>query len=309
MHSGSAIWALLLVLSLTWAPPVRATGDATGGLGSGGRAVGDISRETNETDRITIDLVAGPDLSLRLAAGFRASLALTDPNGAPVDLGLEPGGNLLVRAHPITTAGTYTLSVASADGSQGRYTLVAKQHWPRKQTVSGAGAERVDVPMPAASRLACVVRSARGQPEISGLEDPADTQLLAAPISTTSRVAKLPLTSTASAGTYDLAIDTVDHVSPWVAIVTRVTPPISATTVLTVTNGLDVVSYAADGVGAVFARRCGSCHGWPGSYDATRSYASRALGQIVSGRMPPEGPLPRNEIALIRAWISTGRAR
>ena len=301
------VLAVLLTILVLSTSPVEAAGDASGSLGSGGRAKGDISRGANETDRTTVDLVEGARLTLRFSAGFQPTFVLTDPNDAPVDLGAQSGTRVQVTDLPVPATGTYTATISSADGSQGFYSLAVRQVWSRKLTVSGSGLQRLDVPMPPGGRLAAAVHGAAGQPEISALEDPAGGALLTAPIVTSGHTAKLPATTTPVGGIYHLTVDTADHASPWTATLTRTTPA-SPATQLKLSNGLDVVSYSNDGVGALFARRCGRCHGWASSYAGVRSYVFRALGRIQSGSMPPDGPLARTDVALIRAWIATGRA-
>jgi len=300
--------AVLLSISALSSLPARASGDASGSLGSGGRARGDIARGTGETDRITIDLVEGASLTLRFSAGFQATFVLTDPDGAPVDLGVQTATRVEAADFPVPATGTYTATIASPDGSQGFYALSVRQLWSRKLTISGTGHMRVDVPMAAGGRLAAVVHGDAGQPEISALEDPTGAALLTAPILTSGHAAKLPPTTASAGGVYHLTIDTADPASAWTAVVTRTTPA-SPATHLKLSNGLAVVSYTNDGVGALLAHRCGRCHGWASSYGGARSYIQHAIGRIVAGSMPPDGPLSRADVALIRAWIATGRAR
>jgi len=308
MRQRTIVLAVLLSVSILSSSPVRASGDASGSLGSGGRAKGDIARDSGETDRITVDLTQGASLTLRFSAGFQATFILTDPNGAPVDLGVQSATRVRVTDLPVPATGTYTAAIASADGSQGFYQLSVRQLWPRKLAISGTGHTRVDVPMPPGGRLAAVVHGGAGEPEITALEDSAGDALLAAPIVTSGHTAKLPPTDASAGGIYHLTIDTADPSSAWTGVVTRTTPA-SPSTDLKLSNGLAVVSYFNDGVGTLLARRCGHCHGWASSYGGARSYIRHALGRIVSGSMPPDGPLARADIALIRAWIATGRAR
>lgn len=307
MRQRTIVLAMLLAIAVLSSSPVRASGDASGSLGSGGRAKGDIARDSGETDRVTVDLVEGARLTLRFHAGFQATFVLTDPQGAPVDLGIQTATRVQVTDFPVPASGTYMATVASADGSQGFYELSVRQLWPRRLRISGAGRMQVDVPMPPGGRLSAVVHGAAGEPEITALEDSAGEALLAAPILTSGHTAKLPPTDAPAGGIYRLTIDTADPSSAWTAVLTRTTPA-SPPTVLKLSNGLAAVSYSNDGVGALFARRCGRCHGWASSYAGVRSYVFRALGRIVSGSMPPDGPLSRTDIALIRAWIATGRA-
>ena len=72
-------------------------------------------------------------------------------------------------------------------------------------------------------------------------------------------------------------------------------------------NGLAAIAFRADGVAAVFARHCASCHAWASSYRGVRSHAFDAIARMTSGSMPPGGGLSGAEIALVKVWISSGR--
>ena len=296
--------AFVLMLSTS---PARASEDATGSLGRGGTVHGDISRTAGETDRVTIDLDAGSTLQLRLTSTFQASLALTDPDASPMDLGFTSGTRLRASI-PITKSGTHTLAIGSADGSQGNYAIVAKTQWARTIPIVGSGEQVIDVPMPAGARLGCTVGAARGAvsvPQIRGLADPNGSELLQGTITSKGRVARLRPTTVSTSGTYRLAIAPNDETSAWTGHVTRIVPRTPSTS-LKLTNGLDEISFRDDGVSAIFTRHCASCHGFATSYRGVRSEARAALGKMASGAMPPGGGISRAEIALVRAWIATG---
>jgi mono/diheme cytochrome c family protein len=287
--------------------PARASGDATGDLGHGGTVHGDISRTAGETDRITLDLQAGAALDLRLTATFQATLTLTDADAVPIDLGFTSGMRLHASI-PITKSGIHTLAIASADGSQGSYAIVAKTQWARTVPVSGSGEQVIDVPVPAGAKIGCTVGAARGAagvPQIRSLADPNGTELLQGAITATGRIARLRPTTASTGGTYRLAVAPDDGTSAWTGHVTRIVPRIPPTR-LKLANGLDDISFRDDGVQAIFSRHCAPCHGFATSYQSVRSEARVALGKMASGAMPPGGGISRAEVALVRAWISTG---
>jgi hypothetical protein len=302
---------LLLILVLVLAPSAAlAKGDNAGDLAAGGRVKGDISRDQGETDRITVTLDAGAALTIRFSASFRAHLDVGGPDGSPVDLGLQDGARTSVVGRPVATGGAYVVAVSSADGSQGLYTLVVKQAWPRRVTVDGAGRQVVDVAMPANGALAAVVRAApgaSGHPEIVGLDDPADNAILGNPIIATGAAARLPRTTVDASGVYHLTVDATDGASAWKATLTRQVGR-SAQASLDLKNGLDQVSFRGDGVGAVFAHRCSSCHGFAASYGGVRGNLGKILPRVSGRSMPPGGGLSDREIALIFSWVRTGRA-
>lgn len=276
-------------------------------MGAGGIVHGDISRTAGETDRVTIDLEAGATLRISLTATFRADLVLTDPEGAPVDLGFA-GGTRLHTSITVASAGVHQLAIASADGSQGLYTLAAKPKWARTIPIAGTGEQVVEVAMPADSRIACrVVRAAgaTGSPRIVRLQDPNGASLLASAVEPRGNVARLTPTSTSTAGVYHLTIAPTDGTSSWSGTLTRSVPPVRSTS-LRLTNGLDAISFKADGVAGIFYRSCSRCHGWAFTYGGVRAYAQKALGRITSGSMPPGGGVSPGEVALIKAWIATG---
>lgn len=304
---GGAVAATTLVP----ATPASAKGDNTGTLGSGGVAKGDISKDPGETDRVQVDLDAGATIDVTFSASFDAAVSFTDPDGFDVDLGNAPGTPPRAKGFVVPKSGTYDFTISSADGAQGLYTLVVKQKWARTFTITGSGSAVVDVAMPALGRIGCVatrVKDSPGQPIIVSLKAPDDADLLHAPIQPKRNSAKLGLTQTTTAGIYRLALSTTDGSSAWTGKVTRaVKSPKPGK--LNLANGLDPVSFAADGVGDVFRRQCAECHGWAASYSGARSYARNAAGRMRSGNMPPQGRVPADQIALVNTWIATGLGR
>ena len=283
----------------------RAEGDATGSLAAGGTAHGDISSRAGEHDGITVDAGQGATLRVSLRASFAARLEVTDPDGAPAGVA---SGRRIDLALAVATAGTYTLAVQSADGSQGTYTLAAKPQWPRTIQIAGAGQHAIDVGLPAGAKLSCIVTGARGAaapPRIVGLDGPDGAPLLAGVIEPRGSIARLGPTVAPTAGIYRLTIAPSDGASAWSGRVVRTLPRLRPVA-LRLTNGLTPISFRAGGVGAVFAQHCAGCHGWATSLDGVRAYASGALSRMASGSMPPSGGVSAREIALVRTWIATG---
>ena len=159
----------------------------------------------------------------------------------------------------------------------------------------------VDFGMPAGGKVGATVASA----EITQLADPNGLELLATPIVVRGRAAKLPPTSTAVAGTYHLTV-TGNAGGAWTGRITRRVPRLHGTS-LRLANGLDAISYRGGGVNDVFQRNCASCHGWASSYSGVRQYAFDAIARMERHIMPPGGGLSAADIALVKAWISTGR--
>lgn len=298
---------LVVALVTPYLSPQRsyAKGDASGSLGSGGRARGDISESAGETDHITVTLDEGGLLNLRFSSGFEPSVVVTGPDGTPVDVGAPAHRRLQVHDRPVTVAGTYEIAIASVDGSQGTYTLAVAERWPRKIPISGTGASVVDVAMPAGGRIGCVVRGASAAPAILGLQDPSSANLLPAAVEPSGATTKLGPTATPAAGIYQLLIGGAGA-GPWSGQVTRLVPPTRPVR-LALANGLDAVSFAGDGVRSLFQNRCAPCHGWATSYPGVRSYVYAALGKMKSGSMPPGGGIGSADLALVAQWIKTGR--
>ena len=306
---AAAAAALAAASVLAPAGVARAVGSTGGSLGAGGVARGDVSMQSGETDVVTCDLAAGCVLDVTLRAGFTAAMTLTDPDGAPVDLGFDSGRSLKVRALPIGRAGTYEFAVSSADGSQGTYSLALKPKWVKKMPLAGAGQVTFDFAMPANGKVTALVKRVKGvpgQPQILGLVAP-DGSNLSGAIQPKRNSAKLPPTTTTSNGTYSLTVTATDGASAWTGYVARSVPRVPVTQ-LRLANGLDAVRFT-DGVDKIFAARCAGCHSWAASYQGVRSYATASYGRIASGNMPPDGRLANDQIRLIQSWIQTGRSR
>jgi hypothetical protein len=309
MHWKKTSLAALTALAICAAAvPALAVGDANGSLGTGGLLTGDISDEAGETDRVTIDLIAGAPLNVTFAPGFRATLAFSDPDGAPIDLGTT-GPKVRLRNFPITRDGTYTFTITSSDGSQGRYTLSASQKFSRAVPVTGAGEVAIDVAMPAVGKIAATARRARGEtgdPRILSLLDPAAAEMLPAAIEPVRHVVRLPATSVTAAGTYKLTVGPADGTSGWKALVRRIIPR-STPFRVSIANGINAVSFAEDGVGAFYKQTCAACHSWARSYAGVKGIASSSLSKMQAGSMPPGGRVPNEKISLVQSWIQTGR--
>lgn len=303
--TGAALAALLVP-----AAPARAKGDATGTLAGGGRAKGDISADAGETDRISVEFAAGQAVDVTFSAGFTPALSLVAPSGADVDLGFRGTRKHKVRALAVAETGTHEFRVASADGSQGTYSLVVRPKWTKAIQVAGAGPQSIDVEVPAGSKLgASVLRATKSDagPSITSVLDPAGTELLTSPVLAKRGRATLAARTIGEAGTCRITIEPPDGTSAWKGAVTRRAPAVAQTS-LSLVNGLDVVAYS-DGLNVIFSNRCGGCHAWAHSYAGVRGYASQSLSRIRSGNMPPGGRLPPEQVALIDSWIRTGRTR
>jgi hypothetical protein len=307
MSPNRWILVALLAFAAPWLSPdaVHAKGDASGSLGSGGRVRGDISKNAGETDRVTVVLDEGAVLSLRFSANFEPRIVVTDPDGMPVEVGVPAHRRLRVHDRPLTASGTYEVSVSSVEGSQGTYLLAVSERWLRKVPVSGTGASVVDVAMPAGGTIGCMVRGASGAPAILGLEDPSNANLLPATIEPNGAVTRLGATATPAAGVYHLLIGAAGD-GAWSGQVTRAVPRVRLGH-LVLTNGLDAISFADDGVRSLFQNRCAPCHSWASSYAGVRSYVYSALGRMRSGSMPPTGRVGNADLALVQEWIKTGR--
>jgi mono/diheme cytochrome c family protein len=304
-HAFRRLRAAAVAATLLRGGVALAAGDATGRVGPRGTVTGDISRTAGETDRITIDLASGATLLVSFRATFSATLALSDPDGVPVPIALT-GGSRGRASVAIARGGTYEVAVASSDGTQGLYRLGLKQTWPRAVPVSGSGSATLDFGMPAGGKMSCVLSpaaGASGPPQITHLVDPGGLEMLPAPV-VGGRVIKLPPTTASVEGMYHLTID-ADATGAWTGRLLRRVPRVAPET-LKLANGLDTVSFRSDGVGAVFSRRCASCHGWAASYGGVRQYARAAVGRMATGVMPPGGGVSSAEVALVKTWIATG---
>jgi hypothetical protein len=228
-----------------------------------------------------------------------------------VDLGSTGGTRMKVRDIQVAKTGTYSFSISSSDGTQGIYTLLVQPRWAKSLVVSGTGYGEIDVPMPASGKISAVIsreRNAPGQPRILSLFDPSDADLLKAPIEPKKNTVKLGPTAVSLAGNYRLIVNSTDGGSNWNGSVKRVAPRVKPTRI-SLSNGLDAISWANDGVDNVFKRNCAPCHSWAASYASARGYAAASYGKIKAGSMPPSGRLPAQQVGLIQSWIQTGKNR
>lgn len=287
-----------------------ATG-ASGQLLAGGVARGDISSEAGDADTIGIDLDAGEKLSVRWSSGFKASVTLTDPSGAPVAIGLDGTTAGSVTSIPVATAGRHLFTIASSDGTQGRYTLTARGTWDKTVVLDGTGQASFDVPMPADSVVKGRVQPLPGaaNPNILSLTAPGGAPLLANPVVGTPGLAKLPPIRCADAGAYRIGVSATGGTLAFRATLKRSVRR-EATTRIDLSNGLSGPSFANDGIGDYFRRTCAGCHSWAGSYATVRFAAIQSLGRMRSGNMPPGGPrTSKTMLTLIDAWTRTGYGR
>ena len=77
----------------------------------------------SDSDSLTINLDAGQMLTVVAvpATTLRPTLTVTDPNGVGVGsvTASAAGNDAVIQTIPITTAGTYTITVGSAGGTSG----------------------------------------------------------------------------------------------------------------------------------------------------------------------------------------------
>jgi hypothetical protein len=302
--------AAAAIASLALRPAQGATG-TTGDLGQGGTAKGDISKTAADADTIGVQLVAGSQLDVRWASGFAGDVHFFDPEGVEIALGLDAGKSSSVTAWPVPANGRYEFRIASADGSQGLYTLKVTPRWAKTVELTGSGDTTFDVLMPAASSLKGKVEPLPGasNPSILSLRSPADEELLVNPVIGSSALAKMRTVACATAGVYRFAATAAGGTLQFAATLKRRTRPIPLTRI-NIRNGLDQISYANDGVESYFDARCANCHSWASSYAGVRAYATLALGRMKSGSMPKGGPrADAATIDLVDQWIKTGYAR
>ena len=315
MRSGRVVTAVAAAAAaaalIAEVPLAHGATDAIGNLASGGTVKGDISKTAGETDTIGVDLVVGMSMDVRWAADFPATVSFFDPNGQPIDIGLDMPRVRTVSDWPVPATGHYEFRIASADGSQGVYRLSVIPAWNRRLTLEGSGDTTFDVPMPAASTLKGKVQSQPGasNPSILSLRSPVDEELLINPITGTPGTARMRAVACATEGVYRFTATAAAGTQDFVATLKRLSPRIPVTRI-DIRNGLTQISYANDGVEAYFDARCASCHTWASSYAGVRAYATLALGRMKSGNMPQGGPrADAQTIDLVTEWIKTGYGR
>ena len=278
--------ALALTAALAFSAGVGlAVGNATTGIGSGGRVLGDISQEPGETDTIGLHLIAGQELTLKLSAAFDPTVTLRGPDGTPLPLGVTPSRKLAVKGLSVAQTGAYSLTSAATSGTQGRYKLTALAAWPKKVDLSGDGQTTFDVWMPADAAFKGKFVCSAGDASVVSVTDPSGAQI-AGPI--TGRRGKVAWKSlhTPVAGLYRV---TMDGPGAYRGTVVRKVRKARGGNV-DVRNGLSTVSFARDGIAQLFASRCAACHTWATSYSGVTSYAKLAYARMHNGTMPQQGP-------------------
>jgi len=305
--------ALAAAAALTFAVlrPVQGASGTTGELAQGGIAKGDISKTAGDLDTIGVQLVAGSALDVRWASGFPADVVFVDPDGQEVDLGLGAAKSASVKGWPVAKDGRHEFRIASADGSQGTYTLKAIARWEKTVVFTGTGEATFDLPMPASSAIRGKVKPLPGasNPSILSLRSPADAELLIGPVVGSTGLAKLKETACATAGLYRFTATATSGTEEFEATLKRRAPAIPITRI-NIRNGLDQISYESDGVKAYFDTRCKSCHSFASNYAGVRAYANLSLSKMRAGSMPPGGPrATADQLSLIDEWIKTGYGR
>jgi hypothetical protein len=291
--------------------PARGAADATGNLADGGTAKGDISTTAGETDTVGVDLYRGERVNIRWSSEFPANVGLFGPDAAEIPVGLDATKSASVNGWTAPATGHYEFRIASADRTQGNYTLKVRPFWDKTVVVDGSGQEAVSFPMPAASRVKGRVQPRPGasNPSILSLTSPAGSELLVGPVVGTPGLAKLKTINCDDAGIYSLTAQAAAGTGDFRVTLRRAVPRIPLTTT-NISNGLTAVSYANDGVKAYFDHTCTGCHSWAGSYTGVRSMAKSALARLTIGNMPLGGPRASPAtLSLIKSWIATGYAR
>jgi hypothetical protein len=143
-------------------------------------------------------------------------------------------------------------------------------------------------------------------PALLSFRSPAGDELLVKPVAGNAATVKSPAIKCRDAGVYRLTCTAQRGTGEFRAVFIRTTRKLPRRK-LNVANGVDPLSYANDGIGSYFSRRCEDCHSWAGDYEGVRFKARSALGVMRSGSMPRGGPrATAKEIALVTKWIATG---
>lgn len=286
----------------------RALGSATGDLGAGGTAAGDISREAGEVDSIRVELVAGSTVDLKFSATFETAVDLVDATGAELPVTWSGTTIRTAAGVPVTSTGRHVFHVRAMNGGQGTYSFTATPRWAPKLTMTGAMGEALVVSLPAGGTMKGKIAASGGAwtPTITAIEGPDGAQLLAGSVAGKNGAAKLPTTVAGTSGAHRLLVGGGEIGGTFSAAITRKAPKVKPTKI-DLRNGLTLIGFAKDGVGAMLTTKCGACHAWTGSARSAKPFASSALARVVSGQMPQGGPkLPASEVGLIRSWITTG---
>jgi hypothetical protein len=310
--TAAALAAVAAAIASLPLRPARGATGTTGELAQGGTARGDISKTAADVDKIGVQLVAGSQIDVRWSSGFPGDVHFFGPDGLEIALGLDAGKSASVTAWPVPADGRYEFRIASADGSQGLYTLKVTPRWAKTVELTGSGDTTFDVLMPALSSLKGKVESLPGasNPSVLSLRSPADVELLVnPPLVGSPGLAKMKSVDCPAAGVYRFTATATAGTLDFAATLKRRARPIPLTRV-NIRNGLDQISYANDGVEAYFDARCASCHSWASSYTGVRAFATLALGRMKTGNMPLGGPrADAATISLVQEWIQTGYGR
>jgi hypothetical protein len=305
----------LLVASLAAVSLRRADADPTPGmtgeLGAGGNAVGDISKSGGETDVIGVDLVHGCKADVRWTAAFGAAVVVLDPDGTEVAIGLDDPRSSKVLGWVVPSTGHWQFLVHSSDGTQGRYHLTITPKWAASIRIAGVDATTIDVPMPTGGFLRGVLRAGRDAsfPQILSFLSPGGVEQLTEAVQGTARTVKWKGVATTEAGLHHLTATAGGTSRAFTGTLTRRVPRTRPSRI-DLSNFLDPISYANDGVADYFRHSCAPCHGWASSYSATRGYARSALSTMRAGLMPPGGPRAgAATLELVSQWIATGYQR
>ena len=314
---GSALvlsLSLVFLGSYTASTPALAEGPESAELGAGGAVKGDISSTPGEEDRIGIDLVAGSELSVKFVPKFKPEFELLDPDGQPFPLAAPKGTKTIAKGIPISVSGHYEFRIAATEGTQGGYKLAAKTAWAGKLSFDGSSGDTIEVTMPAGARVKASVKAVQSPgyvPRIDGLSGPDDAEL-SGPFEGRGSKASMPWVTGTIGGAHRLTVGASEGSGSFRVVLKRKVAKASAAK-LDITNGINSISFAEDGVAEIFANRCASCHSrnhsWAATYAGVTGRLSDAFSRIQRGSMPPDGRLPATEISLIEQWIKTGRNR
>ena len=308
-------WSFLAIVAggaaaLCGAPNASGQSSATGELGAGGTALGDISTAAGEEDRIGIDLVSGSSLSAKLVAGFNAEIVLLDPSDATSAAAFGAAAPRTFTAWSVPATGRYHFRIRSADGTQGAYTLTAAVKWPAKVTMTGTSGGTVSIGLPSGAAVKAIVSSvpaAGWNPNVTAFMAPGGTNLLAAPVTGAKGVALLPTTKTTAAGDHSIAVVGGAAGAQFQASFTVKAAKVKPVRI-NIRNGLTTVGFVSAGIGQMMKDYgCVACHSWASSYAGVKANAVLAVPRLQIGQMPLNGTrLPASAVAVFQAWVNTG---
>jgi len=303
--TGVLVAAAAAVASLR---PAQAAPSATGELGAGGTALGDISKSGGETDAIGVDLVQGSLIDVRWNAGFAAAVSLVDPDGNPAALGLAGLRSSRVLGWSVPATGRWQFLVNATEGSQGNYKLTVTPKWDKTVALTGVDTTTFGVAMPAGGYLRGVLRAApdASYPEFLSFLSPGGVEQLTAVVHGPARAVRWKGVATTEPGVYSLIATAGGDSRAYTGTLFRRAPRFRPTKI-DLRNGIDPVSYTDDGVGAYFRSRCAPCHSWASTYTGNKAYARSSLGMMSVGKMPRGGPrADAATLDLVAQWILTG---